>query len=101
MERWHGGSVYCYVDAADGFERHAQFLGFGLLLTSLWLRQSRRNRFGPPWLRGFLADYGVPVMVVAWSGLSYALQGVPDGIPRRVLIPNTWDASSNWSVAKV
>lgn len=52
-------------------------------------------------MRGFLADYGVPLVVVAWSALSYALQGAPPGIPRRVLIPNTWDASSNWSVVKV
>ena len=40
-------------------------------------------------------------MVVAWSGLSYALRGAPPGIPRRVLIPNTWDATSNWYVVKV
>ena len=40
-------------------------------------------------------------MVVAWSGLSYALRGAPAGIPRRVLIPNTWDARGNWSVVRV
>ena len=38
---------------------HAQFLGFGLLLTSLALRRWREMRFGSPWLRNFLADYGV------------------------------------------
>ncbi len=40
-------------------------------------------------------------MVVAWSALSYALRGAPAGIPRRVLIPNTWDARGNWSVVRV
>ena len=43
----------------------------------------------------------VPLMVVAWSALSYGLHGAPAGIPRRVLIPNTWDSSSNWSVVRV
>ena len=78
-----------------------QFLGFGLLLTSLWLRRWRETRFGPPWLRSFLADYGVPLMVVAWSSLSYALRGAPPGIPRRVLIPNTWDVHSIGTVVRV
>ena len=40
-------------------------------------------------------------MVVVWSALSYALHGAPAGIPRRVLIPNTWDSRGNWSVVKV
>ena len=40
-------------------------------------------------------------MVVAWSALSYALDGAPAGIPRRVLIPNTWDSRGNWSVVTV
>ena len=40
-------------------------------------------------------------MVVAWSALSYALHGAPAGIPRRVLIPNTWDPRGNWSVVRV
>ena len=52
-------------------------------------------------MRSFFADYGVPLMVIAWSALSYALKGTPPGIPRRVLIPNTWDVSSNWSVVEV
>jgi hypothetical protein len=40
-------------------------------------------------MRGFLADYGAPLMVVVWTGLSFALQGVA-GVPRRVETPNTW-----------
>jgi hypothetical protein len=40
-------------------------------------------------MRGLLADYGVPLMVVAWSGLSFAVTPAP-GVPRRVATPNTW-----------
>lgn len=50
-------------------------------------------------IRGFLADYGAPLMVVAWSGLSFTLQGPPSGIPRRVDTPNTWDVKKGWTVA--
>lgn len=46
-------------------------------------------------VRSFLADYGVPLMVVVWSGASYLLQdATPDGIPRRLALPNTWDAEA-------
>lgn len=50
-------------------------------------------------LRSFLADYGVPLMVVAWSAVSYALEdATPDGVPRRLSLPNAWheDARRNW-----
>lgn len=53
---------------------------------------------------GFLlqADYGVPAMVIAWSGLSFAVQGSPGGqVPARVLMPNTWDVTDTWSVVTV
>ena len=53
-------------------------------------------------MRSFLADYGVPVMVVVWSGVSYAIQSnTPEGLPRRLSLPNTWDeeATRNWGVA--
>ena len=41
-------------------------------------------------------------MVVAWSGVSYAIQGAtPQGLPRRLSLPNTWEDESqrNWTVA--
>lgn len=50
-------------------------------------------------LRSFLADYGVPLMVVAWSGVSYVLEdATPEGVPRRLSLPNAWheDARRNW-----
>ncbi|WIA09994.1 hypothetical protein OEZ85_010206 [Tetradesmus obliquus] len=73
-------------------------LSAGLLLSSLLLRKARGWRLGRPWLRGFVADYGVPLMVVGWSGLSFAVAPAA-GVPRRVLTPNTWEVVSSWSVA--
>eukprot|EP00983_Pelagomonas_calceolata_P077244 1153782-Pelagomonas_calceolata.AAC.6 len=52
-------------------------------------------------IRGILADYGVPLLVVAWTALSYALQSggkpVPSGIPRRVSSPLTWQVKDSWA----
>lgn len=75
------------------------FLAFGLTLTCLLTRTARKWRFlrGP--LRGLLADYGVPLMIVLWSGISFAVTDTPSGIPSRVTTPNTWDVTSNWSAA--
>ena len=50
------------------------FLAFGLVLSSLLTRTARGWRFLTSPLRGMLADYGAPLMVVAWTGLSYAVQ---------------------------
>ena len=50
-------------------------------------------------MRSFLADYGVPLLVVVWSGVSFILEdATPSGIPRRLSMPNTWaaDATRNW-----
>lgn len=64
--------------------------------------QARAWRFGRGWVRSFLADYGVPLMVVAWSGLAYAIaKPSPGGLPRRVQMPNTWDVKTTWTVAGV
>ena len=41
-------------------------------------------------------------MVVAWSGLAYAIaKPSPGGLPRRVQMPNTWDVTTTWTVAGV
>lgn len=56
------------------------------------------------WLRGFIADYGVPLMVLVWTAVSYIpVKDVPRGIPRRLFSPNPWSpgAYSNWTVVKV
>ncbi|XP_052181472.1 probable boron transporter 2 [Diospyros lotus] len=81
----------------------ALVLSFGLLLTALRSRKARSWRYGTGWLRGFIADYGVPLMVVVWTGISYIpLRSVPEGIPRRLFSPNPWSpgAYSNWTVIK-
>ncbi|KAK4489036.1 hypothetical protein RD792_004829 [Penstemon davidsonii] len=80
----------------------ALVLSFGLLLTALRSRKARSWRYGTGWLRGFVADYGVPLMVVVWTAVSYIpFTDVPRGIPRRLFSPNPWspaDAYSNWTV---
>lgn len=53
-------------------------------------------------MRSFLADYGVPLLVVIWSAVGYCVyQGTPSGVPRRAIIYNTWDVKTNWAVARV
>lgn len=55
------------------------------------------------WLRSLVADYGVPLMVVVWTAVSYIPTGnVPKGIPRRLFSPNPWSpgAYDNWTVIK-
>ncbi|KAI5075445.1 hypothetical protein GOP47_0009521 [Adiantum capillus-veneris] len=78
-------------------------LSFGLLLTGLRSRQARAWRYGAGWLRALIADYGLPIMVLVWTGISYAPTGhVPTGIPRRLFSPNPWSpgAAQNWTVIK-
>ncbi|KAL2340907.1 hypothetical protein Fmac_008847 [Flemingia macrophylla] len=81
----------------------ALVLSFGLLFTGLQSRKARSWRYGTGWLRGFIADYGVPLMVLIWTGVSYIpYNEVPRGIPRRLFSPNPWSpgAYSNWTVVK-
>lgn len=54
-------------------------------------------------LRGFIADYGVPLMVLLWTAISYISAGsIPKGIPRRLFSPNPWSSGAfeNWTVIK-
>ncbi|KAJ4712347.1 Boron transporter [Melia azedarach] len=81
----------------------ALVLFFGLLFTALRSRKARSWRYGSGWLRGFIADYGVPLMVLVWTAISYIpVNDVPRGIPRRLVSPNPWSpgAYSNWTVIK-
>ncbi|OMO58558.1 Bicarbonate transporter, eukaryotic [Corchorus olitorius] len=81
----------------------ALVLSFGLLLTALRSRKARSWRYGSGSLRGFIADYGVPLMVLVWTAISYIPAGnIPKGIPRRLFSPNPWSpgAYENWTVMK-
>ncbi|XVE82336.1 hypothetical protein DITRI_Ditri15bG0140100 [Diplodiscus trichospermus] len=81
----------------------ALVLSFGLLLTGLRSRKARSWRYGSGSLRGFIADYGVPLMVLVWTAVSYIPAGtIPKGIPRRLFSPNPWSpgAYENWTVIK-
>ncbi|KAK9747577.1 hypothetical protein RND81_02G001500 [Saponaria officinalis] len=81
----------------------ALVMSFGLLLTALRSRKARSWRYGAGWLRSLIADYGVPLMVLVWTGVSYIpSQSVPHGIPRRLFSPNPWSpgAYENWTVIK-
>ncbi|KAI3931323.1 hypothetical protein MKX01_040240 [Papaver californicum] len=81
----------------------ALVLSFGLLLTALRSRKARSWRYGSGTLRGLIADYGVPLMLLIWTGASYIpVDSVPRGIPRRLFSPNPWSpgAYTNWTVLK-
>ncbi|GLT53922.1 hypothetical protein SLA2020_271570 [Shorea laevis] len=81
----------------------ALVLSFGLLLTALRSRKARSWRYGSGGLRGFIADYGVPLMVLVWTAVSYIpSRSIPNGIPRRLFSPNPWSpgAYENWTVIK-
>ncbi|KAF3328777.1 boron transporter 4-like isoform X3 [Carex littledalei] len=75
----------------------------GVLYTSLKSRQARSWQYGTGWLRSFVADYGVLLMVVVWTALSYAVPDrLPVGVPRRLFSPLPWEPSSlqHWTVSK-
>ncbi|KHN44685.1 Putative boron transporter 2 [Glycine soja] len=75
-------------------------LSFGLLHTALRSRKARSWRYGSGCLRGFIADYGVPLMVLLWTAVSYIPAGsIPKGIPRRLFSPNPWSSGAfeNWT----
>ena len=75
------------------------FLAFGMLLTSLMVRTARSWRFLLSPFRALLADYGVPILVVVWTGISYSVSY--DGVPSRVQTPDTWNVKECWKVTTV
>uniref|UniRef100_A0A2P2Q3U6 Anion exchange family protein n=1 Tax=Rhizophora mucronata TaxID=61149 RepID=A0A2P2Q3U6_RHIMU len=73
----------------------------GLLYTALKSRKARSWRYGTEWFRSFIADYGVPLMVVVWTALSFGVPGkIPSGVPRRLFSPLPWESGStyHWTV---
>ncbi|KAG0471945.1 hypothetical protein HPP92_016491 [Vanilla planifolia] len=81
----------------------ALVLSLSLLFTALRSRTARSWKYGFGWMRGFIADYGVPLMVLVWTAVSYIPSGsIPKGIPRRLFSPNPWSSGAyeNWTVVK-
>ncbi|XP_021275448.1 probable boron transporter 6 [Herrania umbratica] len=81
----------------------AVIFSFGVLFTALKTRKARSWCYGTGWLRGFIADYGVPLMVLCWTALSYTIPGkVDSGVPRRLFCPLLWEPASlhHWTVIK-
>ncbi|KAK8456966.1 hypothetical protein SEVIR_3G105900v4 [Setaria viridis] len=75
----------------------------GVLYTSLASREARLSLYGTGWQRSLIADYGVPLMVILWTALSYSLPSkIPSGVPRRLFTPLPWEPKSlqHWTVAK-
>ncbi|XP_068651548.1 boron transporter 4-like [Aristolochia californica] len=76
---------------------------FGLLLSALKSRRARSWQYGTGFFRGFIADYGVPFMILVWTALSYSLPSqIPTGVPRRLFSPLLWESGSlyHWTVVK-
>ncbi|XP_043687173.1 probable boron transporter 7 [Telopea speciosissima] len=81
----------------------AVIFSFGLLYTALRSREARSWWYGQGWARSFIADYGVPLMVLVWTALSFSVPSkVPLGVPRRLNSPLPWDSESlyHWTVIK-
>ncbi|AES58965.2 boron transporter-like protein [Medicago truncatula] len=81
----------------------AIIFSFGLLFTAMVSRSARKWRYLTGCIRGVIADYGVPIMVVCWTALSYTIPSkVPSGVPRRLLCPLPWEPESlyHWTVVK-
>jgi len=75
----------------------------GVLYTSLASTEARSSLYGTGWQRSLIADYGVPLMVILWTALSYSLPSkIPSGVPRRLFTPLPWEPKSlqHWTVAK-
>ncbi|XP_057960181.1 boron transporter 4-like [Malania oleifera] len=76
-------------------------LSFGLLYTALKSRTARTWRYGTGSMRGFIADYGILLMVLSWTALSYTVPSkAPSGVPRRLFSPLPWEPASlyHWTV---
>ncbi|KAG7667620.1 hypothetical protein Ndes2437B_g07632 [Nannochloris sp. 'desiccata'] len=83
----------------------AILLALGLLFSGLTIRKARKWKYLSSPVRAILADYGVPLLVIAWTGLSYAISSpnssnIGGSVPSRVSAPNTWAmGSASWTVS--
>ncbi|KAF6171732.1 hypothetical protein GIB67_007253 [Kingdonia uniflora] len=84
-----------------GNRMFALVLPFGFFLTALKSLKARSWRYGIGWIRGSITNYGVLLMVLVRTAVSYIpVNEVPKGIPRHHFCPNPWSsgAYSNWTV---
>lgn len=73
---------------------------FGLLYTALKSRRARSWWCGTGRFRSFVADYGVPLMVLLLTAASFAIPNrVSSGVPRRLLMDSP--SLYHWTVMKV
>ncbi|XP_057541772.1 boron transporter 4-like isoform X1 [Amaranthus tricolor] len=78
----------------------AILFSLGLIYTAFKTRKARSWWYGPGWMRNFIANFGVPMLVVVWAGLSYAVPSkVPSGVPRRLFSPHPWHSGESWTIA--
>ncbi|AQL09798.1 Boron transporter 4 [Zea mays] len=85
---------WLYINGLLGF-----IFSMGVLYTAL----ASRSIIPAAWQRSLIADYGVPLMVILWTSLSYSLPSrIPSGVPRRLFTPLPWEPKSlqHWTVAK-
>ncbi|XP_057521192.1 probable boron transporter 7 [Amaranthus tricolor] len=81
----------------------AVVFSFGVLFTSVKSVTARSWQYGTGWFRSFIADYGVPVMIVLWTTVSYLIPSrLSSEVPRRLEVPSPWEPASqaHWTVFK-
>ncbi|XP_028779110.1 boron transporter 4-like [Neltuma alba] len=99
--------TYLYKFAKDRDDLGPQlFLAWAACCKHFYIKLTRSNMvcvICTGKLRSFLADYGVPLMVVVWTALSFTVPSkLPSGVPRRLFAPLAWESSSlhHWTVIK-
>lgn len=80
----------------------AVIFALGLLYTALKSRRARSWRYGTGAFRSFMADFGLPILILIWTAISYVIPGnVPAGVPRRLGSPHyPWEQLYHWTVIK-
>ncbi|XP_010691191.2 boron transporter 4 [Beta vulgaris subsp. vulgaris] len=76
----------------------ALLFAFGLIYTAFKSRKARSWSYGTGFIRNFIANFGVPMLILVWAGLSYAVPSkVPSGVPRRLFSPHPWHSWDSWT----
>lgn len=70
----------------------------GFCASALVIRTGNQWKYFNGTIRSFLTNYGVPLFVVVWSGISYAITSPGDvypAVPRRVATTRIWELSTD------